>query len=67
MGLSQNLKLPTLSKTPFGKWGFPGGTVVKNPPTNTENTRNAGLIPGSGRSPGEGNGNPRQFLPGKFH
>ena len=26
-----------------------------------------GLIPGSGRSPGEGNGNPLVFLPGKFH
>ena len=24
------------------------------------------LIPGLGRSPGEGNGNPRLFLPGKF-
>ena len=40
--------------------------VVKNLPANAGDTRNAGLIPGSGRSPGEGNGNPCQFLPGKF-
>ena len=34
--------------------GFPGGSVVKNLPAVQE----TGLIPGSGRSPGEGNGNP---------
>ena len=32
--------------------GFPGGTVAKNQPANTGATRNAGSIPGSGRSPG---------------
>ena len=31
------------------------------------NTGNPGLIPGSGRFLGEGNGNPRVFLPGEFH
>ena len=41
--------------------GFPGGTVVKNPPANAGDTREAGLIPGSGRSPREGNGNPLQY------
>ena len=30
--------------------GFPGGTVVKNPPANAGDTREAGSIPGSGRS-----------------
>ena len=35
--------------------GFPGSSVVKNPPANEGD---AGLIPGLGRSPGEGNGNP---------
>ena len=34
--------------------GFHGGSVVKNPPAKREDT---GSIPGSGRSPGEGNGN----------
>ena len=33
---------------------FPGGSAVKNPPANTGDV---GLIPGSGRSPGEENGN----------
>ena len=32
--------------------------VAKNPPANTGDIRDAGSIPGSGRSPGEGNGNP---------
>ena len=38
--------------------GFPGGSVVKNPPANAGD---AGSIPGSGRSPGVGNGNPLQY------
>ena len=40
------------------KQGFPGGSAVKNPPANTGDK---GLIPGLGRSPGEGNGNPLQY------
>ena len=40
--------------------GFPGGALVKNPPANAEGTRDAGSIPGSGSSPGEGNGYPLQ-------
>ena len=32
---------------------IPGGEVAKNLPANAADTRNAGLIPGSGRSPGE--------------
>ena len=39
--------------------GFPGGSVVKNPPANAEDT---GTIPGWGRSPGEGNGKPSSLL-----
>ena len=35
----------------------PGGTVVRNLPANAGHV---GLIPGSGRSPGVGNGNPLQ-------
>ena len=46
---------------------FPGGSVVKNPPVNAGDTGDMGLIPGSGRSPGEGNGNTIVFLPGKPH
>ena len=40
--------------------GFPGGSVVKNP---LANSGDEGLIPGWGRSPGEGNETP----PGKSH
>ena len=41
----------------FGE-GFPGGSVVKNLPANAGNS---GSIPGSGRSPGEGNGYPLHY------
>ena len=45
--------------------GFPGGSVVKNPPAVQETQIGS---QGSGRSPGEGNGNPfTVFLPEKFH
>ena len=39
------------------KMGFQGGAVVKNLPANTGDAGDVGLIPGSRRSPGEGNGN----------
>ena len=45
--------------------GFPGDASGKEPPANAGDIRDAGLIPGSGRSPGEGQGN--LFLPGKSH
>ena len=35
--------------------------MVKNPPANAADTRDVGLIPGSGRSPGGGHGNPFQY------
>jgi len=46
--------------------GFPDGSAVKTPPAKAGDT---GLIPGSGRSPGEGNGNPPTpvYLSGKSH
>ena len=51
------IKVPTLV---FGNkyLSFPGGSVVKNPSAIAEV---AGLIPGLGRSPGEGNGNSSIF------
>ena len=55
--------LPTIHK-----YGLPGGSVVKNSFTKQEITCNAGdtvSVRGSGRSPGERNGNPLQyFCPG---
>ena len=50
--------LPTILSVPKSCMGFPFGSVVKNPPANAGD---AGLIPGSGRSPGEGDGNPIQY------
>ena len=38
--------------------GFPGGSVVKNSPASAGDVSS---IPGLGRSPGEGNGNPLQY------
>ena len=42
----------------MGPRGILGGSVVKNLPANVGV---AGSIPGLGRSPGEGNGNPLQY------
>ena len=48
-----------ISKSPRERGAFfPGGSVVKNLPTNAGDV---GLIPGLGRSPGEENGNPLQY------
>ena len=41
--------------------------VVKNLPTNVGDIRDGGSIPGSGRSPGGGNGNSLAFLPEASH
>ena len=41
--------------------GFSGGASVKNSPANAGDIRDTGLIPVSGRSPGEGHGNPLQY------
>ena len=46
---------------------LPIGLAVRNPPVNAGDAGDEGLIAGLGRSPGEGNGNPLQFLPGKSH
>ena len=35
--------------------------MVKNLPANAGDVRDMGLIPGSGRSPGDGQGNPLQY------
>ena len=41
--------------------GFQGGSVIKNLPENAGDTGDMGLIPGSRRSLGVGNGNPLQY------
>ena len=40
---------------------FPCGAVIRNPPVNAKYARDTGSIPGLGRSPGLGNGNPIQY------
>ena len=42
-------------------WASQVGLVVKNPSANSGDIKDVGLIPGLGRSPGEGNGNPLQY------
>ena len=42
--------------------GFPGGSAVKNPCARAGDTGDSGSVPGSGRSPGGGNGNPLQCV-----
>ena len=42
-------------------WGFLGGSVVTNLPASARDVGDPGSIPGSGRSPGEGNGNPLRY------
>ena len=41
--------------------GFPGGSVLKNLPASAGDAGDLGSIPGLGRSPGGGNGNPLQY------
>ena len=41
--------------------------MLKNPPANAGDTQHVGSSPGSGRSPGGGNGNPFWYLPGESH
>ena len=52
----ENRKIISCLTNPVTK-GFPGGSGKKS----VFNARDSGLIPGSGRSPGEGNGNPLQY------
>ena len=48
----------TLFLGTYPEGGLTGGAVVENQPANAGDARHMGLIPGFGRSPGEGNGNP---------
>ena len=44
--------------------GFPGSTSTKEPPASARDVRDPGSVPGLGRSPAGGHGNPL-FLPEK--
>ena len=50
-----------LTHSPNDVWASQVALVVKSLPENPGDLRDVGLLPGSGRSPGEGNGNPLQY------
>ena len=54
-----DLPIPGIEPESLAFLGFPGGSVVNNPPVSAGD---AGSIPGSGRSLGVGNGNPLQYF-----
>ena len=58
------MSCPTFRASLISKPSFPGGSVGEE---SAYNAGYPGFIPGLGRSPGEGYGNPLQFLPGKSH
>ena len=47
-----------MTSIPKPQLGFRDGSVIKDPPSNAGDS---GSMPASGRSPGGGNGNPRQY------
>ena len=53
------IRKPKINRKVAYKRGFPDGSVVKNL---LANSGNIGSIPGLGRTPGEGNGNPHKYL-----
>ena len=57
-GPNGHVNIKTFWHGPNVLWSFRGGSVVKNSPPNAGD---AGLIPGLGRFPGEGNGNSLQY------
>ena len=54
-------RVPALGAPFSGMWAPQGAQLVKNPPANATEARDAGSVRGWGRCPGEGNGNPRQY------
>ena len=58
--MDEELRLKRLRDLP--KFTQSGGAVVKNLPANAGDSTYMGSIPGSGRSPAEGRGNPLQYL-----
>ena len=51
----------TVNSTLLFTWASQVALVVKNPPANADRLRDMDLIPGLGRSPGGGHGNPLQY------
>ena len=60
-GQEANTREELFTKAFAPGWGFAGGSVVENPPANAEDAADTGSTPGSGGSPGGGNGNPLRY------
>ena len=58
LSVSQFFLTTTFNLNLFLVWNFPGGSNSK---VSAYNAGDLGSLPGSGRSPGEGNGNPLQY------
>ena len=58
---SENASVSVFTKYQHFNWASQMVLVVKNPPANAWDIRDASSIPGSRRSPGEGHGNPLQY------
>ena len=54
-------KWPLSMVSSWPNTGFPGGSAAKIPPDKAGDTGEEGWIPGSGKSPGGGKGNPLQY------
>ena len=54
-------KLSKIDEIFPGLWTFLVAQMVKNPPANAGDTKDTDLVPGLGRSPGEGNSSPVQY------
>ena len=54
-------RVPCIASGFFTIWAISEAQVVRKPPANAGDLRDVGLIPGLGRSPGEGNDNPLQY------
>ena len=61
LGWEDPLEKEMATRLSILKSGFPEVAVVKSPPVGAGDARHTGSVPGSGRSPGEGNGHPLQY------
>ena len=62
MNLENELRVTQWSTEQLPCHHLKAAQLVKNLPANAGGTRDSGLIPVSGRSPGGGNGNPLQYF-----
>ena len=59
--IAEALLLQRKMNTSAREWASQMAQQVRNPPAKEGDAGDVGSVPGSGRSPGEGNGNPLQY------